>query len=99
MKKSLTSALLGVVLLSSASACNTFQHTIGQGAQGNTKVAEERQWFVLWGLIPINEIDGAELAGSRTDYTIQTQWSAVDVLINIFTGYITVYSRTVRVTE
>jgi hypothetical protein len=70
-------------------------HTVGKG--GSRPAAEARQWYILWGLVPLNHIDGGRMAGGASDYTIKTQQSFVDVLINIFTGYISIYSRSVWV--
>jgi len=39
------------------------------------------------------------MAAGTTDYTIKTEQSALDVVINIFTSWVTVYSRTVTVTK
>jgi hypothetical protein len=77
--------------------CSAHIHKIGQGAQGNN-IIEERQWYVLWGLVPINDVQTDQMT-SAADYTIKTEQSALDVIINIFTSVITVYSRTVTVTE
>lgn len=95
MKKSLVVALtLCVALL--ASGCMTHVHVIGEGAKGGV-VEQERQWYALWGLIPINKVDAKEMAKGAKDYTIKTEQSALDVIINIATGWATVYSRTVEV--
>ena len=56
-----------------------------------------RQWYVLFGLVPINEVDTNAMAGTATDYEIMTQHTGLDVIINIFTGVISVNSRTVIV--
>ncbi len=86
--------LLGVMFL--FASCSTHVHTVGQGAQGNVK-QEERQWYVLWGLVPINDVDSKEMAGDAENYTITTEQQALDVIINLFTTYVTVVSRTVTV--
>ena len=78
--------------------CAAHVHKIGQGAQGSQKI-EARQWYVLWGLVPINEVDSQKMADGATDYTIKTETSALDVIINIFTTYVSVVSRTVTVTK
>lgn len=78
--------------------CAAHIHKVGKGAQGNN-MTEARQWYVLWGLVPINDVDSADMAGSATDYTIKTEQSALDVIINLFTSAITVNSRTVTVTQ
>jgi len=78
--------------------CAAHIHKVGQGAQGAQK-SEARQWYVLWGLVPINEVDTQKMADGATDYTIKTENSALDILINIFTTYVSVVSRTVTVTK
>ncbi len=76
--------------------CYTIKHDVGNGAQGNTTVSE-RQWFVLWGLVPINDVDSKAMAGGATDYEITTQMTFVDVIIGAFTGLITVAPMSVTV--
>ena len=76
--------------------CAAHIHEIGKGAQGGN-IIEQRQWYVLWGLVPINEVDSAEMAGSTKDYTITTQYSPIDVIIGMVAGIVTVSSRTITV--
>lgn len=97
MKRVLAVALC-TLTLSIASGCYTMHHTVGAGAQGSTEVSK-RQWFALWGLVPITDTDSQELAAGATDYSVETQWSFVDILINILTSFVTVYSRTMTVTK
>lgn len=78
--------------------CSTHFHEIGKGAQG-VKVEEKRQWYILFGLVPLNEVDTKEMADGATDYDIETQLTALDIVMNIFTGLISVNSRTVVVTK
>jgi len=88
--------LLTFVMLMASCAMHT--HIIGKGAQGGERL-QQRQWYVLWGLVPINNIDSKVMAAGASDYTIKTQQSFVDCVINIFTGFVTVSSRTVTVTK
>jgi hypothetical protein len=76
--------------------CMTHVHKVGNGAQGFEQM-EKRQWYILWGLVPLNDIDTNQMAADAADYTIETQVKPLDVVMNIFTSYITVYSRTVTV--
>lgn len=76
--------------------CSAHVHTVGNGPQGNT-VIEERQWYVLFGYIPINDVDTNAMAGEATDYEIRTEQTQIDIIIGIFTGIISVHSRTVTV--
>lgn len=96
--KRITSVFLLVVLIFLMTGCAAHIHEVGNGAQGNNTM-EARQWYVLWGLVPINDVDSADMAGDAADYTIKTEQSALDVIINLFTSYITVVSRTVTVTK
>ena len=97
MKK--TAAIVLILLLSFyTTGCYTMNHVVGEGAKGS-KVEEARQWYVLWGLVPINQVDSQKMAGGATDYTITTENTFVDIVIGIFTGIVTVYPATVRVTK
>lgn len=97
MRRLISLFVLGAFLMVLA-GCTMHTHMIGNGAQGSVKV-EQRQWYVLWGLVPINEVDSKAMAAGAQDYTIKTEQSVLDVVINIFTGWVTVYSRTVTVTK
>lgn len=79
-------------------ACATHVHTIGDGPKGNTEVSEV-QWYALWGLVPINDVDSQKMAGGAENYQIKTETSFVDGLIGIVTTYVTVNRRTVTVTK
>ena len=79
--------------------CSTHVHKVGNGAQSNdmNDMIETRQWYVLFGLVPINEVDTNVMAGAATDYEITTELTALDFIINVFTGMVSVSSRTVTV--
>ena len=76
--------------------CSTHNHKVGNGAQGNDMMMQ-RQWYILFGLVPLNEVDTKAMAGGATDYHIMTQQTPLDIVINLFTSAISVYSRTVVV--
>ncbi len=88
-------------------SCATHLHTVGYGPQTGAK-ATARQYYLLWGLVPLNTVDTNEMAGTDIngnqieDYEIQTQFGAVDIAINwisiITTGWF-ISSRTVTVTK
>ena len=96
MKKVGAVFMLAVMMFMVGCAAHT--HVVGNGAQGN-EVTQQRQWYVLFGLIPINNVDTEQIAQGTADYTIKTEQSALDVIINIFTGMVSVYSRTVTITQ
>lgn len=96
MKKRITSLALMAVLAFSISSCYTMTHTVGNGAQGGNET-EKKQWYALFGLIPINQVDSKQMAQGKTDYVIETKHSFIDVIIGAFTGIVTVYPKTVKV--
>jgi hypothetical protein len=98
MKRKIFALILVSILMFLLVGCAAHIHKVGTGGQGND-MKEARQWYVLWGLVPINDVDSAQMAGSAKNYTIKTEQSPLDVVINIFTSAVTVYSRTVTVTK
>jgi len=94
--KNLFKLAIVTVILVSLMGCAAHVHKIGNGPQTGM-IEQERQWYVLWGLVPINNVETEVMAVGAVDYSIKTEASALDVIINIFTGMVTVYSRTVTV--
>ncbi|RPH95267.1 hypothetical protein EHM69_04925 [candidate division KSB1 bacterium] len=78
--------------------CYTNIHQVGNGAQGTNKVSK-KEWYVLFGLVPIIEADSNQMAAGATDYTIKTQHDVVDVIIMLLIGNAIISSRTVSVTK
>ena len=88
-------------------SCAAHVHTVGYGPQSGVK-ATARQYYLLWGLVPLNTVDTNEMAGTDINgnqienYEIQTQFGALDIVINwvsVFTIGGLVSSRTVTVTH
>ncbi len=98
MKKSLILLFCLVVLVLPMAGCMAHTHIVGNGGSSGESV-EQWQWYAIWGLVPLNNVDTREMAGGASDYTIKTQMSIVNIILNIFTEYITVESRTVTVTK
>ena len=78
--------------------CYTMNHKVGNGAQGSS-VVEKRQWYVLFGLVPLEEISSHVMANGAKDYDVKTEWTPLDILMNIVTGWLSFYSRTITVTK
>lgn len=97
MKKIIAASLV-VAFCCLLVGCYTFNHQVGNGAQ-NYEQVKERQWFVLWGLVPINEVDSKAMAGGAADYDVKTEFNVVDVIITVFTSYVTIHCQTVTVTK
>ena len=88
--------LFGIVIF--LGACATHTHVIGDGP--STGLSEEqRQYYALYGLVPINKVDTKSMIGDAKDYKLETSQQAVDVLIGAVGSTFTVTSRTVKVTK
>ncbi|TXJ44954.1 Bor/Iss family lipoprotein [Brachyspira pilosicoli] len=90
--------LMFVVALFATSCISQHRHIVGNGPQTGIKV-ERKQWYALWGLVPVGFVDTKELAGNAKDYEIYTRQNAGDFFLNILTGIVTFQSRTVTVTK
>lgn len=90
------SAMLLIVALLFVIGCAAHTHQIGKGAQGND-IDTERQWYILWGIVPINEVDTNAMSDGATDYNIITAYTPVDFAITAVAQIITVSCRTVIV--
>jgi hypothetical protein len=78
--------------------CSAHTHIVGSGASSGA-TDQARQWYILFGLVPLNNVDTATMAAGATNYEIKTEQSFLDIVMNIFTGYVTINSRTVTVTK
>ena len=77
-----------------------FKQSVDVGAGGTTgEQTEFNQWFVLWGLVPITEIDPESVTGGASDYTITSVFTPLDCVINIFTSFVTIYRKSIVVEQ
>lgn len=92
---------LGIIL----SSCNATMHTVGTGGKGDCKSvgqydAKKKQWYLFWGLLPLNKVDSKELAGGAQNYTVRTTTSFGDGLIAIPGNYLLgLKTQTIRVSK
>jgi hypothetical protein len=93
LRKFVLTASLAAVL--SLSSCYTMRHQVGSGGTGEPQ--SEQQWWILWGLVPLNHVDSHAMAGNATNYTVTTGFKVLDVVISAFTGWVTIYVQTVEV--
>jgi hypothetical protein len=87
-----------LLILALLASCTAHVHKIGAGSQKGD-VVKKKQWYVLFGLVPLNNVDSAVLAGDAKDYQIKTVYNVDDVLISFFTSYVTISCRSVEVTK
>ena len=96
-------ALSALVLI--MGSCNATLHTVGTGGKGNCKSvgqydAKKKQWYLFWGLLPLNKVDSKDLAGDSQNYTIRTTTSIGDGLIAIPGSYLLgLKTQTIRVSK
>ena len=96
MKKSISVVIITLTFF--IVGCSTHVHTVGTGPQTG-QIETARQWYILFGAIPLNTVDTDAMAGGAANYEIQTQTGALDIIIGMPASYITVSSRTVTVTK
>lgn len=106
MKKVKVSSIIGLLALGSLlSSCNATMHTVGTGGKGNCKSvgqydAKKKQWYLFWGLLPLNSVDSKALAGGAQNYTIRVTTSFGDGLIAIPGSYLLgLRTQTIRVSK
>lgn len=93
-------AIMAFVTVGLNTGCYTQEFQVGSG--GTTGESQEfRQWFALWGLLPITDVqdDVESYYAGASDFTVTTQFTPLDILIGIFTGIVTIQPKTVTVTR
>jgi hypothetical protein len=97
MKKVKSLLLIAVFALTLAlSSCYTMVHTVGDGARGG-QVTAQKQWYALYGLVPLNNVNSKTMAGGAENYTIKTEITFIDYVISAFTSWVTITVQTVEV--
>ena len=87
------------------SSCSATMHTVGTGGKGDCKSvgqydATKKQWYLFYGLLPLNKVDSKTLAGGAQNYTIRTTTTFVDGLIAVPGTYLLgLKSQTIRVSK
>jgi PBP1b-binding outer membrane lipoprotein LpoB len=92
-KKIILAIFLLTFLLSS---CMTLTHVVGSGGTSGMPT-EKKQWYALWGLVPINTVDSKAMAGGAPNYTIKSQVKFIDYVISAFTSAVSINVQTVSV--
>jgi len=93
--KSIVLVLLIAIMAFSFVGCLTNEHIVGTGAQtGYTESA--KQWYLAFGLIPLNNVDTKAMSGDSANYKIVTQTGILDDIVSSLTSGI-LSARTVQV--
>lgn len=88
--------VLAIVITVSLSSCYTMVHVSGTGASKSV-VVKKKQWFALWGLVKLNHVDPKEMAGGVNNYTVKTEFTFKDMLLNIITFASSCEAQTITV--
>jgi hypothetical protein len=98
MARTMKNTVLVVTVLVFAAVmvgCMTHEHVVGTGATtGYTESA--KQWYLINGLVPLNDVDTKAMSGGAENYKIVTQTTIIDAIITGFTGGL-LSPRTVQV--
>lgn len=89
-------SVLAASLLMLACGCMGHTHVVGVGPTGlGTESA--RQYYLLFGLVPLNSVNAQRVTGDLSSYEIQSAYSATDLLLSPLLLLFTGTSRTVTV--
>ena len=104
MSKKLVSLILLLAVTISVVGCFTLRiggkAELAPSTEEGTKIAEKRCWYALWGLVPIgdNSTDSVIPSAVRR-VRIETKFTILNFLINIFTGIVTIETISVEIYE
>lgn len=96
MLKKLSGVLL-IIAMVFVVGCSAHTHKVGHGAVLNRLTVVERQWYLLYGLVPINEVDTHAMVDGKRNYEITTQVTPVDAFYQVLFSPMTITCRTVTV--
>lgn len=99
LARKVTALTLVCALMFVTLGCYTQRVDVGAGAPSGAQRVEHRQWFALWGLVPITQIEPEATIGDAQNYSIVSEFTPLDVIIGIFTGIVTVYPKTIIVEQ
>ena len=88
--------LVTFLLVFLLSSCMSLTHVVGTGASSDV-ISEKKQWYALWGLVPINEVNSIAMAEGASNYTIKSKVKFVDYVISAFTSAVSINVQTVTV--
>lgn len=91
MQKLIVKISLSICMTFLLSSCYSVTYKIGKGSRLGLKVSQKNH-YLIYGLAPIRTSNPARMAGTVSDYTVNTQHTFVDGLISAFT--LGIYSTT-----
>jgi len=81
LKRATAIGIIAVFAMTLLAGCFTNEHIVGTGAAtGYTESA--KQWYLLFGLLAVNNVDTKAMSGAAQNYKIITQTSVIDAVIS-----------------
>ncbi len=96
--------LILLILATSTAGCITMKIggtvQLAPSTEEGTKIAQKRCWYILFGLIPLNDnsIDPS-IPPTAKKIRVETKWTFLDIVMNIFTELLTIVSFTAEIYE
>lgn len=84
MKKTILSLALIFAFVVLMTSCFTYTYKVGSGAKTGVQI-EERNHYLIYGLVPIKTSDPIKMADGAQNYTVKIEHSIFDGLVNILT--------------
>lgn len=102
--KKLVSLILLFALTMSVAGCFTIRiggkAELAPSTEVGTKIGEKKCWYALWGLVPIGDNSTDSLIpGTVKKVRVETKFTVLNFLINMFTGIATIETVTVEIYE
>lgn len=89
-------ALVLLLCWLNGASCCSHEHIVGLGPTGSGEFTE-RQYYLFFGLLPLQEVNTQNLAQNLTSYSVETRFSLMDLLLFPVLLPLTGASRTVTV--
>lgn len=90
-----------IIALFLSQGCTIHRHTVGNGPikkQGSQlTIAKKKQWYMFWGLVPLNTPNTEKMRGGFKDYQIKSSTNVGDMLISWILFPTTIITRTVKI--
>lgn len=95
-RRSATRIAAITALLALCNGCAFHHHRVGSGAVGVGSTSA-RQYYILFGLFRLNEVDSQRFTKDAVSYDIYTEVAFTDVLLSLVLLPFTVQTRSVTV--
>ena len=107
MKRTVALTAFIALLFTAFSGCTTVYVNAPPGRdvklmaenQAPSTVIVKRNWYLLWGMVPISDNGTADKIAQYNldEVKVQAKYDALDFIIDIFLGWTTLHTRTVRI--